>query len=140
MKVNRIMEEKLLLSAIEAAKMCGIGRSLWYQLYKYNKCPQPIKLGNRTLWEKEKLRLWIKFECPNAKVLETKIKSMHKKQSKERVKELANTYVKTILTARSPLQHKDIPPILVEAKKEHLKLKQQIKKEQNNENDERSKR
>jgi len=50
--------DKLLLSATEAAVLCGVSRSLWWSMHSAGKVPLPIRLGRRTLWNFEELRSW----------------------------------------------------------------------------------
>jgi predicted DNA-binding transcriptional regulator AlpA len=57
--------EPLLLSAVEAASLCGVSRSHWLALHSSGRTPLPLKLGNRTLWSREELREWTKAGCPS---------------------------------------------------------------------------
>jgi len=57
--------ESILLSAPEAAALCGVGRSLWYSLHSSGRIPLPVRLGRRTLWRKDELRDWTNAGCPN---------------------------------------------------------------------------
>ena len=54
-----------LLSANEAAKLLGIGRSLFYSLRSEGKLPRPRQLGGRVLWQKAELEKWIDHGCPS---------------------------------------------------------------------------
>lgn len=56
--------ETLLISASEAAKLLGIGRSLFYSLKSEGKLPEPKRLGGRVLWQKTELEEWIAANCP----------------------------------------------------------------------------
>jgi len=56
--------EPLLLSAAQAAALCGIGRSLFYSLHSSQELgPLPLKLGCRTLWRRKELETWISEGC-----------------------------------------------------------------------------
>ncbi len=55
----------ILCGARDAAAMCGVGLSLWYQLNATGQCPMPSKLNSRTLWSCELLRLWAVSGCPH---------------------------------------------------------------------------
>ncbi len=55
----------ILLSAIEAARLLRIGKSLFYSLRSEGRLPQPIKLGTRVLWSKEIIEQWIRDGCPD---------------------------------------------------------------------------
>jgi len=57
--------EKLLLSASEAARLCGVSRSLWWGLHSAGKIPLPVKLSGRTLWRCDELRAWVAAGCPS---------------------------------------------------------------------------
>ncbi len=55
----------LLLSANEAAGMCGIGRAHFYGLHSSGRLgPLPIRLGRRSLWRRDELEQWIASDCP----------------------------------------------------------------------------
>lgn len=44
------------------------------------------------------------------------------------IRPLTDSYVRDTLTARSPLHRSEIPPELVEAQRQHLKLKRELRK------------
>lgn len=51
----------LLCSALEAAKMLGIGKSLFYEMNSDGRLgPAPIRFGKRTLWRIDELTDWIR--------------------------------------------------------------------------------
>ena len=54
--------ESLLLSAVEAAALCGVKKSLWWSSGRLG--PLPVKLGRRTLWRKDELSAWVQAGCP----------------------------------------------------------------------------
>ena len=57
----------LLVDAKEAARLCGVGRSLWLQLNSSGRTPAPIRLGRRTLWISQGpggLTEWVAAGCP----------------------------------------------------------------------------
>lgn len=57
--------DSLLLSAKEAAKLIGVGRSHFYALHSSGRLgPMPISLGRRTLWKREELENWVRASCP----------------------------------------------------------------------------
>jgi len=56
--------EKLLLDAKEAARLCGVSRSLWFRLHSSGRCPLPVRLGRRTLWRRAELVRWVESGCP----------------------------------------------------------------------------
>lgn len=53
-----------LLSAEQAAGLCGLSRSGWYKLCSAGRTPAPVRLGRRTLWRTAELRAWIAAGCP----------------------------------------------------------------------------
>jgi excisionase family DNA binding protein len=57
--------EPLLLSASDAAKMLGIGRSLFYEMHSKGRLgPMAISFGRKRLWSRLELQLWVKVACP----------------------------------------------------------------------------
>ncbi|MCX5654217.1 MAG: hypothetical protein NTY65_06175 [Planctomycetota bacterium] len=54
----------LLVSAATAARLAGIGRTLWLQLHSSGRVPLPVRLGRRVLWRREELAAWIAAGCP----------------------------------------------------------------------------
>lgn len=44
------------------------------------------------------------------------------------IRKLTDSYVRDTITSRSPLHRSEIPPELVEAQREHLKLKRELRK------------
>jgi predicted DNA-binding transcriptional regulator AlpA len=56
--------EAALLSAREAARMCGIGLRTWHTLTSAGKTPESLRLGRRVLWRRDELLAWIDAGCP----------------------------------------------------------------------------
>ncbi|MHC4068751.1 MAG: helix-turn-helix transcriptional regulator [Planctomycetota bacterium] len=57
--------DSLLLSAEDAAKLLGIGRSHFYGLHSSGRLgPLPVKLGRRSLWSRMDLEFWVSAGCP----------------------------------------------------------------------------
>lgn len=57
----------LLVDAREAARLCGVGRTLWLQLASAGRVPMPVRLGRRTLWRCRGpggLAEWVAAGCP----------------------------------------------------------------------------
>lgn len=54
-----------MIGAKDAAKMCGIGRSLFLSLVSTARAPKPVRLGRRTLWRVADLQSWIDAGCPS---------------------------------------------------------------------------
>ena len=60
----QVLPQALLIDAAGAARLCGIGRTLWLQMASAGRVPMPIRLGRRTLWQREELAAWTKAGCP----------------------------------------------------------------------------
>jgi len=55
----------LMLSASDAAKYVGVGKTFFYSLHCSGRLgPLPIKLGRRTLWRRRDLVDWVAAGCP----------------------------------------------------------------------------
>lgn len=50
------MNEKLLVPALEAARMLSMGRSTFWNKVKLNQLPPPIKIAGLTRWRVSDLR------------------------------------------------------------------------------------
>jgi len=57
--------DSLLLSASDAAELCGICRSTWLMLRDTGKTPAAIRLGRRVLWRRSDVEDWISLGCPS---------------------------------------------------------------------------
>jgi len=56
----------LLLSADQAAALCGLKRSAWYaRIADGTIGPQAIKIGSKSLWRRSELVRWIEAGCPS---------------------------------------------------------------------------
>jgi excisionase family DNA binding protein len=56
----------LLVDAREAARLLGIGKSLFYQLKSAGRLPAPIRLGWAVRWPLDELKAWTAAGCPAA--------------------------------------------------------------------------
>jgi len=52
-------EQKLLVPALEAAKMLSLGRSTFWSKVKLNQLPQPVKIAGVTRWRVADLRAFV---------------------------------------------------------------------------------
>lgn len=68
----------VLLDYKQSAQLCGIKKSLWYNLNSGGRIPKPIRLGKRALWARDELIEWIGAGCPSREKWE-KIKENRKK-------------------------------------------------------------
>ena len=53
-----------LLSAREAAALCGLGLSTWWRHLSSGKVPAPVKIGGSVRWRREELYAWVDVGCP----------------------------------------------------------------------------
>jgi len=60
----------LLVDAREAARLLGIGKSLFYQLQATGRLPPPVRLGRAVRWHRETLIRWCEIGCPSAERFE----------------------------------------------------------------------
>ena len=63
--------EPLLVSAEDAARLCGVARSTWLAMHSAGKIPLPRSLGRRRLWSLEELREWVRCGTPSREAWET---------------------------------------------------------------------
>jgi len=58
--------EPLLLCASDAAKLIGVGRTLFYQMHSTGQLgPMAIQFGKRRLWRVTDLKKWVADNCPS---------------------------------------------------------------------------
>lgn len=55
------MNEKLLVPAVEAAKMLSMGRSTFWNKVKLQQLPQPVKIAGLTRWRVSDLRSFVEI-------------------------------------------------------------------------------
>ncbi len=56
--------EPLLISAKDAAKLCGLSERTWYSLISTSQAPPSIKISGRRLWRLDVIKKWIFLNCP----------------------------------------------------------------------------
>lgn len=54
----------ILVSACDAASLCGVSARTWWRLDSAGKVPQAVRLGGRKLWRLAELRDWTAANCP----------------------------------------------------------------------------
>ena len=54
----------LLVSAKQAATMCGKSLRTWRTWDAAGWIPQPVRIGRSTLWRVDELREWVAADCP----------------------------------------------------------------------------
>jgi len=62
--IETLPVEPLLLRAEQAAALCNIAVSTWYQLQSLGRIPPSIKIGKARLWRLDILRKWCQLNCP----------------------------------------------------------------------------
>ncbi|MHC5135117.1 MAG: helix-turn-helix transcriptional regulator [Planctomycetota bacterium] len=55
----------LLLSARDAAKLCGIGLRTWHSYRASGKLPPSFKIGGRRVWKRKDIYRWVDWDFPN---------------------------------------------------------------------------
>lgn len=58
-------DNKLLLTAREAASLCGLGERTWHRMNSEEQCPAPVKLNSSVRWNRDELREWTSAGCPS---------------------------------------------------------------------------
>jgi predicted DNA-binding transcriptional regulator AlpA len=56
--------EPLLLTAKQAASICGKSLRTWRTWDAAGWIPQPVRIGRSTLWRVDELRRWVDAGCP----------------------------------------------------------------------------
>lgn len=64
MSTDTTQLEPALVSAKDAAKLCGVGDRMWRTMNRDGRIPEPVRLGRRVLWRVEELRDWARAGCP----------------------------------------------------------------------------
>ncbi len=54
----------LLVTAKQAAAMCGKSLRTWRTWDAAGWIPQPVRIGRSTLWRLDELREWVEADCP----------------------------------------------------------------------------
>jgi len=58
-------QPSLLLSAVEAAQLCGCSERTWRSWDSAGHIPLPVRIGRSVYWRPDELREWIEAGCPN---------------------------------------------------------------------------
>jgi predicted DNA-binding transcriptional regulator AlpA len=56
--------EPLLLTAAEAAALCGKSSRTWRTWHSAGWIPRPMRIGRSLLWRRDELTAWIAAGCP----------------------------------------------------------------------------
>ena len=69
----------LLIDAREGARLLGICRAHFLRLDSAGRVPAPVRLGRRTLWNREELILWCNAKCPGRDRWQAMVDSANRK-------------------------------------------------------------
>ncbi len=56
--------QRLLVTAKQAARMCGRSLRTWRTWDSCGLIPQPVRMGRATLWRVDELKAWVEAGCP----------------------------------------------------------------------------
>lgn len=59
-----ILSQQLLVTAKQAARMCGRSLRTWRAWDSGGLIPRPVRIGRATLWSADVLRAWVEAGCP----------------------------------------------------------------------------
>lgn len=65
-------DDTLLISAREAARICGKSLRTWRTWDSAGLIPQPVRIGRSTLWRLGELRDWVGAGCPRREAWEAR--------------------------------------------------------------------
>jgi predicted DNA-binding transcriptional regulator AlpA len=65
-------QDALLLTARQAALMCGKSLRTWRAWDSAAWIPRPVRIGRSTLWRADELRAWVASGCPRRDVWESR--------------------------------------------------------------------
>ncbi|GIW78768.1 MAG: hypothetical protein KatS3mg105_0575 [Gemmatales bacterium] len=63
-ETRSIAPDTLLVTAKQAAAMCGKSLRTWRSWDAAGWIPRPVRIGRSTLWRLDELREWIEAGCP----------------------------------------------------------------------------
>ena len=63
----------LLLTARQAAAICGKSARTWGSWDAAARIPQPVRIGRSTLWRADELRAWVAAGCPRREEWEMRV-------------------------------------------------------------------
>ena len=64
--------EALLVSARQAAKVCGRSLRTWRMWDSAGWVPRPVRIGRSTLWRLAELQAWVAAGCPRREAWEAR--------------------------------------------------------------------
>lgn len=57
--------DALLINAKEAARMCGVSISTWYNLVSSGRTPDSVRICRNVRWRRGDLEGWVAAGCPS---------------------------------------------------------------------------
>ena len=63
-ELDAVLSQQLLVTAKQAARMCGRSLRTWRAWDSAGWIPQPVRIGRATLWRADELRTWVEAGCP----------------------------------------------------------------------------
>ena len=66
------VNEAIILSAADCARMCGISRRSWFRYVASGKTPACVRLNNNPKWRREDIELWIRWNLPTRREFEAR--------------------------------------------------------------------
>ena len=67
--------ETILVSASDAARMCGVSRRTWFRLAASAKVPSCVRVGSSPRWVRTTLESWIAMGCPSRREFEARMET-----------------------------------------------------------------
>jgi len=62
---NSDIQQRLLVTAKQAAKLCGKSLRTWWAWDSAGWIPRPVRIGRSTLWRFDEIQAWVKANCPH---------------------------------------------------------------------------
>jgi predicted DNA-binding transcriptional regulator AlpA len=69
----KVCPDVLLVTAKQAAAMCGKSLRTWRTWDSAGRIPRPVRIGRSTLWRIGELQRWVAAGCPRRKDWETRM-------------------------------------------------------------------
>jgi predicted DNA-binding transcriptional regulator AlpA len=63
-QTDELVQRALLLTARQAATICGKSLRTWRTWDAAGWIPRPVRIGRSTLWRADELRAWVEVGCP----------------------------------------------------------------------------
>lgn len=61
---NNDKQQQLLVTAKQAARLCGKSLRTWWAWESAGLIPRPVRIMRSTLWRIEEIQEWVKAKCP----------------------------------------------------------------------------